>query len=88
MTSTSASLPYPVRVYGQLDKLVSRWLWLVKWLYLCVDGSHVGQGGLMRDPYLYTDDGDSRAVRRYQSREAQRSGFVLVYSPRAVSWRC
>jgi hypothetical protein len=32
------------------------------------------------DPYLYTDDGESRAVRRYQSPEAQRSGFVSVYS--------
>ena len=24
--------PYPVRIEGQLDPKLSRWLWLVKWI--------------------------------------------------------
>ena len=27
-----AKQPYPVRIEGELDSNVSRWLWLVKWL--------------------------------------------------------
>jgi hypothetical protein len=29
-----AALPYPLRIEGQLDDRVSRWLWLVKWILL------------------------------------------------------
>lgn len=29
---TTASTPYPVRLRGELDEPLSRWLWLVKWV--------------------------------------------------------
>ncbi|HEX6076415.1 MAG TPA: DUF4389 domain-containing protein [Micromonosporaceae bacterium] len=32
MVSAGSSVPYPVRVEGRLDRDLSRWLWLVKWL--------------------------------------------------------
>ena len=32
MTTTLVPRPYPVEVTGRLDRPLSRWLWLVKWL--------------------------------------------------------
>ena len=32
MTSTTAQATYPVRLTGELDPQLSRWMWLVKWL--------------------------------------------------------
>ena len=29
---TSPASPYPLRLEGELDSGLSRWLWLVKWL--------------------------------------------------------
>ena len=31
MTSTMVQAPYPVRLTGELDPQLSRWMWLVKW---------------------------------------------------------
>ncbi len=31
MTSTTSQVAYPVRLTGELDPQLSRWLWLVKW---------------------------------------------------------
>ena len=31
MTSTAAQATYPVRLTGELDPQLSRWMWLVKW---------------------------------------------------------
>ena len=30
MTSTTSQASYPVRLTGELDRFLSRWLWLVK----------------------------------------------------------
>ena len=32
MNTTAPSVPYPLRLEGQLEPGLSRWLWLVKWV--------------------------------------------------------